>query len=35
MEDTTDQQNWEPIEGLPKQKRPGPGTSFAKKKSRP
>lgn len=33
MEDTTDQQNWEPIEGLPKQKRTGPGTSFAKKRA--
>lgn len=33
MEDTVGQQNWEPIEGLPKQKRPGPGTSFAKKRA--
>ena len=33
MEHTTDQQNWEPIEGLPKQKRPGPGTKFALKRA--
>tara|TARA_Y100000816_G_C26097510_1_gene581059 strand:- start:279 stop:812 length:534 start_codon:yes stop_codon:yes gene_type:complete len=33
MEDTTDQQNWEPIEGLPKQRRVGPGTSFATKRA--
>ena len=33
MEHTTDQKNWEPIEGLPKQKRPGPRTKFAKKRA--
>ena len=33
MEHATDQQNWEPIEGLPKQKRPGPGTNFGNKRA--
>lgn len=33
MEHTTNQKNWEPIEGLPKQTRPGPGTIFSKKRA--
>lgn len=33
MEYTTDQKNWKPIEGLPKQKRSGPGTKFSKKRA--
>ena len=33
MEHTTDQNNWEPIEGLPKQRREGPGTKFSKKRA--
>jgi 5-methylcytosine-specific restriction endonuclease McrA len=33
MEHTTDQKNWEPIEGLPKQKRYGPGTKLSKKRA--
>ena len=33
MEHTTGQKNWKPIEGLPKQKRPGPGTKFSKKRA--
>ena len=31
MEHTTDQKNWEPIEGLSKQKRPGLERNFLKK----
>jgi len=33
MEHTTDQKNWEPIEGLPKQRRKGPGTKLSKKRA--
>jgi hypothetical protein len=33
MEHNTDQTNWEPIEGLPKKKRPGPGTKLSKKRA--
>ena len=33
MEHTNGQKNWKPIEGLPKQNRPGPGTKFSKKRA--
>ena len=33
MEHNSDQNNWTPIEGLPKQRRPGPRTKFAKKRA--
>ena len=33
MEHNSNQNNWKPIEGLPKQKRPGPNTKFAKKRA--
>ena len=33
MEHNSGQDNWEPIEGLPKQKRDGPGTKFSKKRA--
>jgi hypothetical protein len=33
MEHTIDQKNWEPVAGIPKRKRPGPNTKFAKKRA--
>ena len=33
MEHNLYQNNWKPIEGLPKKKRPGPGTIFSKKRA--
>ena len=33
MEHHPDKNNWKPIEGLPKKKRPGPGTKFSKKRA--
>ena len=33
MYHSTDQNNWEPIEGLPKQRREGPGTKLSKKRA--
>ena len=33
MEHNSNQNIWKPIEGLPKQKRPGPGTLFSKKRA--
>jgi len=33
MDYNSDQNNWKPIEGLPKQRRHGPGTKFSKKRA--
>ena len=33
MEHNSDKNNWKPVEGLPKQKRPGPGTKLSKKRA--
>ena len=33
MEHNSNQNNWKPIEGLPKQRRQGPGTKFSKKRA--